>query len=78
MNDPITFQKFIEWCFMGLIAGGIGWTAIILRDISNSLVEIRIQIASILERVSWHEKDIIDHDKRLKHLENTDVTEYDS
>jgi len=48
------FNAFKEWVFLGLLAGGVG----ILYTLKQSVEELNIKMAVIIERMSNHEKRI--------------------
>ncbi len=52
------FDKFIEWGFMGVVGGGITWSATILQKIQKNISDLNSQVAVILEKTKWHEKEI--------------------
>jgi hypothetical protein len=64
------FDKFIEWGFLGLIGAGVGWAALFLQKISQSIGELNVHVGTILEKTAWHEKELDDHDGRIKKLES--------
>jgi len=48
----MTFSSFMEWAFLGMLAGGVT----ILWQMKNSMQEMNVKLAVILERIDGHEK----------------------
>lgn len=65
----LDFQKFIEWTFLAVIGGGVAWSASFLSKISDSVTELNIKLATVLERSEWHGKELEDYSSRIIALE---------
>lgn len=48
------FVEFKEWVFLGLLAGGVG----ILYALKQSVEELNVKVAVIVERTANHERRI--------------------
>ena len=65
MNDNFQFSNFVEWAFLGLISCGV----YILWYMKKTLADLNTHVVVIIEKVSRHEKEIEEHDKRLREIE---------
>lgn len=63
------FTKFVEWAFLLIISGSITWCAAFLSKISQSVGNLNIKLAVVLERLAYQEKEINNHGNRLNRLE---------
>lgn len=57
---------------MAILSGAIGLSARSLDRITKSVEHLNEKMAVILERISWHQKEIEDHSKRISKLESDD------
>jgi len=48
----MTLSGLMEWAFLGMLAGGVS----ILWQMKNSMQEMNVKLAVILERIDGHEK----------------------
>ncbi len=62
------FSKFIEWAFLGIISGAAIFAVGILASLKNSVNELNNKIATIIEKVTWHEKWLERHDDEITNL----------
>lgn len=65
----LNFAKFVEWGFLGLIAGILGLSVKVLQNIFNSIVKLNAQVGILLERTEWHDRSIGSHENRITKLE---------
>jgi len=63
------FSKFIEWAFYGVISGGIYIIAQSINSMKASVIELNVKLATVIEKVSYHEKALDDHHDRIRDLE---------
>lgn len=63
------FTMFVEWGFYGIISLSVMIGVKILSQLKNSINSLNIQVARILEKSSWHEKELMRHEGRLTKLE---------
>lgn len=68
-GGEMDFDKFVEWGFLGLIAGSVGWASLFLQRISQSISELNERVAVILEKTGWHARQIENLDERVEKLE---------
>lgn len=59
------FQGFKDWVFLGLLSCAV----YILWDMKTSVDTLNIAVATIIEKSVWHEKQISQHDDRIRSLE---------
>lgn len=69
--DPFTFQNFINWSFYTLIGFCGVFMVRILRDLKDSIVQLNIKVAVVIEKVTSHEKRLDGLDEDLKTLRKT-------
>lgn len=62
------FSKFIEWTFYGVIGFSSVFAVSILSSLKNSVNELNNKIATIIEKVTWHEKWLERHDDEITNL----------
>jgi hypothetical protein len=53
----------VEYFFLAMVTGGVAWAA-------RSIDKLNKNIAMLLERSSWHERELEDHSHRIGRLEN--------
>lgn len=63
------FGKFVEWAFLAIIGGSVAWSAGFLSRISQSVTELNVKLATIMERLSWQSRELDDHGNRIRKLE---------
>lgn len=61
----MTFHRFKDWMLMGLLTCGI----YILWNMKSSVDTLNVAVATIIEKSVWHEKQISQHDDRIRLLE---------
>lgn len=61
----------ISWAFQGLVAGGIIYAAGSLTKMRESVESLNKSIATIIEKMEWHQKEIENHDSRITSLETS-------
>lgn len=66
----MTFDKFIEWSFLGIISAGIVWSAGFLQKLSGGVARLNVKLATIIERTENLTRSVIEHNDRLHKLEN--------
>mgnify|MGYP001599635953 CR=1 FL=1 len=64
------FQEFLEFAFYGLLSGATLWGVSILSKLQASIAELNEKVAQILERTSWHERELERLDRRIDRVEN--------
>lgn len=62
------FSKFIEWAFQALVVGIAAYGVGVLSSLKNSVNELNNKIATIIEKVTWHEKWLERHDDEITNL----------
>lgn len=67
------FSKFVEWVFYGLIGGGVYVIAEAMASMNKSMIQLNINLATVIEKVSSHEKSLDDHHERIRDLEKQKV-----
>jgi hypothetical protein len=65
----LEFTNFVQWAFYAVMTGAVTISVSILAKLYTSIEHLNQKIAIIIEKTSWHEKVIEDHDDRLKQLE---------
>ena len=60
----ITFERFIEWAFLGILGACAPAIVILLWGLNN-------KIAIIIEKVAWHEKWLEKHDDEIKNMKKS-------
>lgn len=64
------FEKFVNEAFFAILAGGVTWSSFFLSKISQRIGELNTRMGTIVEKISWHEKEIETHDQRISKLES--------
>lgn len=65
----VEWQKFVEWLFYALISGVAFYGVSILSRLKESVDKLNATVATILEKTTWHEKEITRLEKRIDTLE---------
>lgn len=52
------FSEFLTWGFTGLISGILIYGVKVLQDIKSSVEQLNERMATIIEKTSWHEKEM--------------------
>lgn len=63
------FSEFVQYCFYGVASGGTMLGVKILWSLKDSIDTLNKQIAIIIERTTYHEKQLEKHDERLSRIE---------
>lgn len=67
-------DKIIEWAFQGVMTScliyGVSAISERARELKASIDELNASVARIIEKMSWHEKELERLDDRVKDLEN--------
>lgn len=58
MNNAFEFSQFVQWAFYGLISGCAVYLTSVLSGLKNSVDELNIKIAIVIEKTNAHEKRI--------------------
>lgn len=66
-------KEFIQWGLQALLGGAVVYAAAKLSKITDSVDDLNKSIATILERTSWHEKELNKQDDRISSLETTNL-----
>ena len=61
----MTFHRFKDWMLLGLLTAGI----YIMWDMKTSVDKLNTSVATIIEKSIWHERQINQHDERIRSLE---------
>jgi hypothetical protein len=67
------FADFVTWFFYGVLGGGVVYGVRMLADMRDSMVSLNIKLAQVVEKTTWHEKEIRKHERRLLRLEEERV-----
>ena len=67
------FSQFVEWAFYGLISLSVLYGMRILSDMRDSIEQLNIQMAVIIERHDHQEKEIERLEHRLTLIERRGV-----
>ena len=67
--EKLGFDRFVNWCFLAFITGGLSWCVHFASTISSSITELNVNIATLLERTSGQAEELKDHAHRLNRLE---------
>lgn len=63
------FNNFVEWVFYALLSGAVIYGVGILKGLKNAVETLNVSVATIIEKTSWHEKELERLDKRIRDLE---------
>lgn len=63
------FDQFLSWGFTGLISGILIYGVKVLQDIKASVEELNKRMATIIEKTSWHEKEMEKINGRIDNME---------
>lgn len=77
MGGTLEFAQFIEWVFYGVVSGGVIIAVKILGDMTDSINQLNIKMAILIEKTSNHETELMkshevatDFNKRLLVIES--------
>lgn len=62
-------QQFVTWSLQAILGLGVMLVVQSLRKLQESVQMLNERVATVLEKTSWHEKQLERHDQRLAHLE---------
>jgi hypothetical protein len=62
------FSQFIEWCFLGILSASSVYGVKVLASLNNSIQDLNVKIAVVIEKVSSHEKRLDKHEEQLEML----------
>ena len=63
------FKQFVEWAFYALVSGCFTYGVYILNELRKSVADLNNHVATIIEKMSWHERMLDNHDGRISKLE---------
>lgn len=63
------YKELVSWAFQGLLAMGSMLIVQALKDIKISVMLLNERVATVIEKTSWHEKELEKHDGRIRQLE---------
>jgi len=64
------FGSFATWALQAILAGAVVYAVTILSRLQTSVEQLNSQIAVIIEKTSWHERELERHDDRISQIEN--------
>lgn len=67
----MNFTDFIQWVFYGVVGGSAVYGVSILSHLKNSIDDLNIKMAKLIEKNDWHEKMIERLEKRVEKLEES-------
>jgi len=62
------FQAFVSWCFYGLIGGCAVYGVAILAKMNESIQDLNVKIAVVIEKTGSHEKRLDKHDDLFENM----------
>lgn len=65
----MNFQIFVEWVFYGIVGGSCVYGVAILWHLKNSIDNLNLQVATIIEKSNWFQKELDRLDGRVTKLE---------
>lgn len=65
----MNFQIFVEWVFYGIVGGASVYGVAILAHLKNSIDNLNLQVATIIEKSNWFQKELDRLDGRVSRLE---------
>lgn len=63
------FPAFVYWAFLSILSGAAILTTKFLFDMKENIGSLNSKMAVILEKITYHEKEIQRHEDRIKELE---------
>lgn len=64
------WASFADWMLKGLMAGVLVYGVRMLGGMKDSMDELNKKMAAIIEKTSWHEKELDRQGSRITHLED--------
>jgi len=68
------YNSFVQWGFQVLIVGICGYGVIIVKDaltkLNDSVEQLNIKVAEVIEKTAWHEKWLERHEGEIKDLKH--------
>lgn len=75
--EPLDFRQFIDWAFLAMLTGAIGFAVKLLGDfaknfkkLGESVTELNQKISVVVEKMAWHEQWLMSHDGDIKEIRN--------
>lgn len=65
----MNFQIFVEWVFYGIVGGACVYGVAILSHLKTSIDNLNLQVATIIEKSNWFQKELDRLDGRVTKLE---------
>lgn len=71
MGEPmeVKLNNMIQWAFQSVVAGGIIYGVGVIGDLEDSVNALNQNVAIVVERTAWQQKEIDKLDLRLNKLE---------
>jgi hypothetical protein len=66
----MNWTDFAQWSFYGLISVIAIYVANTLSKLTDSVQDLNIKFASMLEKSAWHERELVDLGGRVTKLED--------
>jgi hypothetical protein len=64
--------KLADWGFRAVLSGGIALAVSHLKNISGTMSEVKVQLASLFEKLHWHKERLDNHESRITNLETSE------
>lgn len=71
VQEGIAISAIVEWILRAVLSVLFGVGVKILWTLAQSVRELNIRIAVIVDQIGWHKQELDKHDKRLERLERT-------
>lgn len=66
----MTVEQWVAWAFQGVITGAIIYGVGEIKGLRGSIESLNAQLATIIEKTTWHQKELDRHEERIHALES--------
>ena len=69
--ETANFEQFIVWTFYGVVSFSAIFGVKVLTKLTQSIDQLNIKMAEILQTSAWHEKTLDRHENKIQDLKET-------
>lgn len=77
IKKDLEFKDFVNWVFMALLVGSIGYGVSSIQALNVSVSENNRHVTTLIERTLWHEKELQRQHRLIKDIEDKTTKKFE-